>query len=89
MNIKAIFKKIEEKENKRLLKIMPLSIGAMCMMELGFKPYKYTYGRKVRGVYIYPHNDNKKVFLSLETFKGDHTDEEMQKIVANLIKNVA
>ncbi|GIN22623.1 hypothetical protein [Siminovitchia fordii] len=85
--MQAILNRVTERENKRLLNdVMPLYVSAMCLKNFGFKTHKHTYGRKEKGIYIYPKNDKEKVFLSLETFKSKHTDDEMEKIVVDLLK---
>ncbi|MEK4025468.1 hypothetical protein [Sporosarcina sp. FSL W7-1283] len=86
--MQAILDRVQERENKRLIGVMPLYVSAMCLKNFGFKVYKHSYGRKERGIYIYPQNDKDKVFLSLETFKGKHTDDEMENIVVGLLKGI-
>lgn len=85
-----ILNRVEEKKNKQLLTdAMPLYASAMLWKNYGYKLYKHTYGRKEKGIYIYPKNDKEKVFLSLNTFKDGYTNEEMEEIFIELVKDIA
>lgn len=86
MNIKSILQDQQLKEDKSMLKTMKFFINYVSNKELGFKPVKYTTGRKEKGLYIYLNEDKKPLFLSLEKYKDSSmNDEKMEALVKNLL----
>jgi hypothetical protein len=62
-------------ETEKLNKTIKVIIKNLCKKEYGFAPYKFTYGRKEKGVFVYLKEESKPVFLSIKEFKPIQRDK--------------
>jgi hypothetical protein len=80
------FRTPEQIETAQLDRTIRVIIKNLCKKELGFIPFKFTYGRKEKGVYVYLKENSKPVFFGIEQMKPIlRNKEKRQEFILNIL----